>query len=200
MASHLRQNCIFDGFSLLLRFQMKEIALKMDRVDKEFQKKEMVIFQLDSQLQDAHTVIRQLSSKLNDECSRQRRRGHGSTEDFNCQKKQIRDLLELKEFLHVENATLMETVKDSEFEHERLKTIIDKRDEELSKSEEQCRHLVRLSEKRHQEILSVTSKLNSLERKAKEIILNQVKKPYFWTFSPTNHKAVRSIRRKCRTK
>ena len=104
------------------------------------------------------------------------RRRRGSTEDFNCQKKQIRDLLELKEFLHVENATLIETVKDSEIENDRLKSIIEKRDEELSKSEEQCRHLVRLSEKRHQEILSVTSKLNSLERKAKEIILNQASK------------------------
>merc|ERR1712141_868761 len=47
--------------------KMKEIALKMDRVDKEFQKKEFQIFQLDSQLQDAHAVIRGLSSKLNEE-------------------------------------------------------------------------------------------------------------------------------------
>ena len=157
---------------------MKEIAQKMDRVDKEFQKKEMAIFQLDSQLQDAHAVIRQLSSKLNDECSRNRRSSieteYYAEPSSSVSQKQIRDLQELKEFLHVENATLLETVKDAEFENERLKMLVEQKDGELSKSEEQCRHLVRLSEKRHQEILSVTFKLNSLERKAKEIILNQV--------------------------
>ena len=63
-----------------------------------------------------------------------------------------------------------------EFENERLKSLVEQKDGELSKSEEQTRHLVRLSEKRHQEILSVTFKLNTMERKAREIILNQVKK------------------------
>eukprot|EP00093_Oithona_nana_P006633 06633.XXX_67141_73575_1 [CDS] Oithona nana genome sequencing. len=152
--------------------KMKEIALKMDRVDKEFQKKEFQIFQLDSQLQDAHAVIRQLSSKLNDECS-QKRRSSDLNHDEVVSQKQIRDLQELKEFLHVENATLLETLKDGEFENERLKLLVEQKDGELSKSEEQTRHLVRLSEKRHQEILSVTFKLNTLERKAREIILNQ---------------------------
>ena len=152
---------------------MKEIALKMDHVDKEFQKKEFQIFQLDSQLQDAHAVIRQLSSKLNDECS-QKRRSSDLNHDEVVSQKQIRDLQELKEFLHVENATLLETLKDGEFENERLKLLVEQKDGELSKSEEQTRHLVRLSEKRHQEILSVTFKLNTLERKAREIILNQV--------------------------
>ena len=66
--------------------------------------------------------------------------------------------------------------KDVEFENERLKSLVEQKDGELSKSEEQTRHLVRLSEKRHQEILSVTFKLNTMERKAREIILNQVKK------------------------
>ena len=95
---------------------MKEIALKMDRVDKEFQKKEFQIFQLDSQLQDAHAVIRQLSSKLNDECS-QKRRSSDLNHDEVVSQKQIRDLQELKEFLHVENATLLETLKGTVFEN-----------------------------------------------------------------------------------
>merc|ERR1711953_663427 len=149
--------------------KMKEIALKMDRVDKEFQKKEFQIFQLDSQLQDAQAVIRGLSSKLNEEKNCQKK----NHEFKNVSQKQIRDLQELKEFLHVENATLLETLKDVEFENERLKSLVEQKDGELSKSEEQTRHLVRLSEKRHQEILSVTFKLNTMERKAREIILNQ---------------------------
>ena len=93
---------------------MKEIALKMDRVDKEFQKKEFQIFQLDSQLQDAHAVIRGLSSKLNEEKNCQK-----NHEFKNVSQKQIRDLQELKEFLHVENATLLETLKGTVFENHR---------------------------------------------------------------------------------
>ena len=92
---------------------MKEIALKMDRVDKEFQKKEFQIFQLDSQLQDAHAVIRGLSSKLNEEKNCQK----NNHEFKNVSQKQIRDLQELKEFLHVENATLLETLKGTVFEN-----------------------------------------------------------------------------------
>ena len=98
---------------------MKEIALKMDRVDKEFQKKEFQIFQLDSQLQDAHAVIRGLSSKLNEEKNCQK----NNHEFKNVSQKQIRDLQELKEFLHVENATLLETLKGTVFENLRKSLI-----------------------------------------------------------------------------
>ena len=101
-----------------LWFQMKEIALKMDRVDKEFQKKEFQIFQLDSQLQDAHAVIRGLSSKLNEEKNCQK----NNHEFKNVSQKQIRDLQELKEFLHVENATLLETLKGTVFENYKKKS------------------------------------------------------------------------------
>ena len=43
-----------------------------------------------------------------------------------------------------------------------------------SRSEEQCRHLVRVNEQRHQEVLSAKTKAKSLESKAKSMILQQV--------------------------
>ena len=37
-------------------------------------------------------------------------------------------------------------------------------------------HCVRLSEQRHQQILYITTAMNTLEKKAKDVILNQVNK------------------------
>ena len=47
-------------------------------------------------------------------------------------------------------------------------------------SEEQCRHLVRLSKQRHQQILYIITAMNGLEKKAKDIILKQVSKMIRW--------------------
>ena len=69
---------------------------------------------------------------------------------------------------------LTETLADTEIENERLKEIIERKDGELSKSAEQCRHLVRVNEQRHQEVLSAKSKAKSLESKARNMILQQV--------------------------
>jgi len=87
--------------------------------------------------------------------------------------KQSLDAQELKEFLHVENQMLTETLADAEVDIKSLKNIVERKDDELSQSEEQCRHLVRLSEQRHQQILYITTAMNTLEKKAKDVILNQ---------------------------
>ena len=71
---------------------------------------------------------------------------------------------------------LTETLADAEVDIKSLKNIVERKDDELSQSEEQCRHLVRLSEQRHQQILYITTAMNTLEKKAKDIILKQVSK------------------------
>ena len=70
---------------------------------------------------------------------------------------------------------LTETLADAEVDIKSLKKIVERKDDELSQSEEQCRHLVRLSEQRHQQILYITTGMNTLEKKAKDIIVKQVK-------------------------
>ena len=71
---------------------------------------------------------------------------------------------------------LTETLADAEVDIKSLKKIVERKDDELSQSEEQCRHLVRLSEQRHQQILYITTGMNTLEKKAKDIIAKQVSK------------------------
>ena len=67
-----------------------------------------------------------------------------------------------------EKFTLAEALREAETEIESLKS-------KVSSSEEQCGHLVRLGEQRHQEILSLETQLKAMEDKAKEMLLAQVK-------------------------
>ena len=60
-----------------------------------------------------------------------------------------------------------EALREAEAEVEVLKT-------KVATSEEQCGHLVRLGEQRHQEILSLETQLKAMEDKAKEMLLAQV--------------------------
>lgn len=155
---------------------MREIAAKMERVDEEFQRRDLTILKLDQRLRDAKNVAQNLSKAL--------RQAELSLEDKSAkiaalqgileQQQQALDNQELKEFLHAENQALTETLNDAENEIQRLQELLAKKDEELGKSEEQCRYLVRINEQRHQEILFITSGVNALEMKAKEIILGQV--------------------------
>lgn len=122
------------------------------------------------------TLIHQLSKKIQHDQQQIDEKQH---QIFNLQKdiqkqQKLQDEKELHEFLHTENLALTETLADTEIENERLKEIIERKDGELSKSEEQCRHLVRVNEQRHQEVLSAKSKAKSLESKARNMILQQV--------------------------
>lgn len=155
---------------------MKEIAAKMEKVDEEFQRRDLTILKLDQRLRDAKNVAQSLSKAL--------RQAEISLEDksqkiahlqgIHEQQRQALDNQELKEFLHAENQALNETLNDAENEIQRLQQLLAQKDEELGKSEEQCRYLVRINEQRHQEILFITSGINALEAKAKDLILGQV--------------------------
>ena len=122
------------------------------------------------------TLIHQLSKKIQHDQQQIDEKQHQIfylQKDIQKQQK-LQDEKELHEFLHTENLALTETLADTEIENERLKEIIERKDGELSKSEEQCRHLVRVNQQRHQEVLSAKSKAKSLESKARSMILQQV--------------------------
>ena len=153
-----------------------EIATTLEQFEQEFQIKDATILKLDMELRQQKCVIHQLSKRIqHDQDIIEEKQNHilKLQKDIQNQQK-LQDEKELHEFLHTENLALTETLADSEIENERLKEIIEKKDIELSNSEEQCRHLVRVNEQRHQEVLSAKTKAKSLETKAKNMILQQV--------------------------
>lgn len=152
-----------------------EIATTLEQFEQEFQIKDATILKLDMELRQQKCFIHQLSKKIqHDQDIIEEKHGHilKLQKDIQSQQK-LQDEKELHEFLHTENLALTETLADAEIENERLKEIIEKKDSELSNSEEQCRHLVRVNEQRHQEVLSAKTKTKSLETKAKNMILQQ---------------------------
>ena len=69
--------------------------------------------------------------------------------------------------------TLAETLKDCESEIATLKSNLAQKDADVLAGEERCSHLVRLGEQRHQESLGLQAQLNTVQDKAKEMLLSQ---------------------------
>uniref|UniRef100_V5GQJ5 Uncharacterized protein n=1 Tax=Anoplophora glabripennis TaxID=217634 RepID=V5GQJ5_ANOGL len=58
--------------------------------------------------------------------------------------------MELQEFMQAEKMTLHEALKESEAELQKHQQVIAQKDKELAEKQEECKHLVRLSEQRRQ--------------------------------------------------
>lgn len=81
--------------------------------------------------------------------------------------------MELQEFLQAEKTTLHEALKESEAELQKHQQIIAHKDKELAEKQEECKHLVRLSEQRRQENLALQARLGVLESKSRELLVHQ---------------------------
>ena len=77
--------------------------------------------------------------------------------------------------LQIEKMALSETLKDAENEIETLKETITAKENEVKEAEERCGHLVRLGERRHQELLTSTQQLKAFSDMAKSMLISQVK-------------------------
>ncbi|XP_031833902.2 microtubule-binding protein cornetto isoform X2 [Nomia melanderi] len=80
---------------------------------------------------------------------------------------------EMQDFLQEEKATLAEALKEAEAELSKKEEMLTKRELELERQTEECKHLVRISEQRRQENLSMSVKLNAVERRSRELLLTQ---------------------------
>ncbi|XP_076283726.1 microtubule-binding protein cornetto isoform X2 [Lasioglossum baleicum] len=80
---------------------------------------------------------------------------------------------EMQDFLQEEKATLAEALKEAETELTKKEEMLTKREMELERQTEECKHLVRISEQRRQENLSMSMKLNAVERRSRELLLTQ---------------------------
>ncbi|XP_029174253.1 uncharacterized protein LOC114942928 [Nylanderia fulva] len=81
--------------------------------------------------------------------------------------------VEMQDFLQEEKATLVDALKDAELENKKKEETIIQRQAELERQIEECKHLVRISEQRRQENLSMSMKLNAVERRSRELLLTQ---------------------------
>lgn len=81
--------------------------------------------------------------------------------------------LEMQDFLQEEKATLEIALKEAETESKKKDESIKQLSSELERQIEECKHLVRISEQRRQENLSLSMKLNAVERRSKELLLAQ---------------------------
>ncbi|XP_032688409.1 uncharacterized protein LOC116852311 isoform X2 [Odontomachus brunneus] len=80
---------------------------------------------------------------------------------------------EMQDFLQEEKATLADALKDAELELKKKEATLVQREAELERQTEECKHLVRISEQRRQENLSMSMKLNAVERRSRELLLTQ---------------------------
>lgn len=81
--------------------------------------------------------------------------------------------MEMQDFLQEEKATLETALKEAEMESKKRDENIKQLSSELERQTEECKHLVRISEQRRQENLSLSMKLNAVERRSKELLLAQ---------------------------
>ncbi|KAJ9575095.1 hypothetical protein L9F63_007756 [Diploptera punctata] len=81
--------------------------------------------------------------------------------------------IELQEFLQAEKSTLAEALKDAETEIKGQRLELSQKESELERQQEECKHLVRISEQRRQENLALQARLCSLEQRSRELLLQQ---------------------------
>ncbi|KAJ8918872.1 hypothetical protein NQ315_011164 [Exocentrus adspersus] len=79
---------------------------------------------------------------------------------------------ELQEFIQAEKMT-HEALKESELELQKYYQIVAQKDKELAEKQEECKHLVRLSEQRRQENLTLQARQGVLESKSRELLVHQ---------------------------
>lgn len=116
-------------------------------------------------------------SKLNDFCRSLQRDLEKSVAAQQSLLQQQQELeaegLEMQEFLQTEKTTLGDSLKEAETEIRKCHLVINQKDKEIQDKLEECKHLVRLSEQRRQENLSLQAKLSSLEAKSRELLVHQ---------------------------
>ncbi|XP_075221018.1 microtubule-binding protein cornetto [Lycorma delicatula] len=83
------------------------------------------------------------------------------------------EALEMQDFLQAEKSTLAEALQDTETELNEQTQLVKQKDTDLARLQEECSHLVRISEQRRQEVLSMAARLKSVETRSKDALLQQ---------------------------
>lgn len=79
--------------------------------------------------------------------------------------------IELKEFMQAEKSTLSEVLRETEEDVRVHLYKLKQKESELQRQQEECKHLVRISEQRRQENLTLQARFGCLEARSREILL-----------------------------
>jgi hypothetical protein len=81
--------------------------------------------------------------------------------------------IELQEFMQAEKTTLSDAMKDAENEIAKCHNMLAQKDKELGEKQEECKRILKLSEQRWQENLSLQARMGALEAKSRELLVHQ---------------------------
>ncbi|CAH0554920.1 unnamed protein product [Brassicogethes aeneus] len=81
--------------------------------------------------------------------------------------------IELQDFMQAEKQMVSDALKDAENEINRLKEVVHQREKEVQDKQDESNHLVRLCEERKQDMLTLQGRLNSIESKSRELLVQQ---------------------------
>lgn len=91
----------------------------------------------------------------------------------NQQEESEAETQEMQVFLKLENAALAESLQEAEKDSLKQKEAVSNLNIELERQREECQHLVRISEQRRQEVLTLQARVAALEQRSKESLLQQ---------------------------
>lgn len=160
--------------------KVKQIVESMNGVEREFEKRDATIYDLEGQVKVEKSKFDSLEAEL----QKASRIIESQKGELGAARKMQKTLVEqcehvegesreLQEFLQIEKMALSETLKDAENEIETLKETITAKENEVKEAEERCGHLVRLGERRHQELLTSTQQLKAFSDMAKSMLISQ---------------------------
>ncbi|KAK0094628.1 hypothetical protein PV326_010429 [Microctonus aethiopoides] len=135
-------------------------------LESHFQESGQVVANQQIEIADLHSLCRMLNRDLEKSFAAQKAL-------LQHQQEVEAQTMELQEFLQLEKTAMSEAMKDVEADLKTKTELLAARDVELERKTEECKHLVRISEQRRQENLSLEMKLNAVERRSRELLLTQ---------------------------
>ncbi|XP_055309953.1 restin homolog isoform X2 [Sitodiplosis mosellana] len=115
-------------------------------------------------------TLRHLCNQLQVEMNRSIQGQQNLLEERKCFEKESS---ELQDFLQDEKAAICEALRDAENEIEKYDEKLKQKDQEVERLQDECRHLVRISEQRRQEFLGMQTKYIALESTSKILVAQQ---------------------------
>ncbi|XP_031350152.1 myosin-9 [Photinus pyralis] len=116
-------------------------------------------------------------SELNAYCRSLQRDLEKSVSSQNVLLQQQHDLesesVELQEFMQAEKTTLTDALKESENEINKLRLMLGQKDKEIEGKHEESKRLIRFSEQRRQENISLHARLGAFEMRSRELLIYQ---------------------------
>eukprot|EP00096_Caligus_rogercresseyi_P013150 TRINITY_DN5823_c0_g1_i3.p1 TRINITY_DN5823_c0_g1~~TRINITY_DN5823_c0_g1_i3.p1 ORF type:complete len:895 (-),score=333.63 TRINITY_DN5823_c0_g1_i3:1083-3767(-) len=149
------------------------IVRSMDTVEREFESRTDNMLQLESRCSAMQAQLSESQRVINEKRQELLLKSNEYKTLLSRFEEAEMETSELQEFLQAEKSTLAEDFKEREVEISALNDRLSAKESERGVAEERCLHLVRLGEQRHQEVLTLEAQLNTVQEKAKEMILSQ---------------------------